>query len=135
MLLWAITILIACCVVATSIWILYSISPFQNATIALSSAQKKLSFFIMIYPTMYIALFIMCGGLIGVPKIKYHFPSAVAFMSGHILMSFMAVIVSKYMSRQEKPYTILLALNIIASIAYTTMLLVFFHMYIQHNTQ
>ena len=136
MMYWLVSFLFAAFLSATAIGLAYRCYPLQPLNVRFNTPHKLLNWFIVIYPPTYFILLLIFGNESTGPNTKDHMPSALIFITGHVILSTMATVLSIHLAKRHKANMIFVVANSLATLLYftaLTILLLLGLMSLKHN--
>lgn len=101
------------------------VSSFKNSSIQLTTAQKLLCYFIVLYVPVQLFVLLTAGSHMPLANPKGHNFIAISFTLSHALMSVMGMVVSNYFQKKNKSALALLVVNASTAIFYFMAAIIF----------
>lgn len=118
-------ILIATVLTAIIYTLVNRVSSFKNATVQLTTVQKLLCYFIVLYVPIQLFVLLTAGSRMPLGNLKGHDFIAISFTLSHALMSVMGMVVSNYFQKKNKAALALLIVNASTAIFYFMAAIIF----------
>lgn len=106
--------------------IMYKLSPFKDGRVQLSTVQRLLCWFIVLYTPVQLMVLLAAGQYMPLLNPSDHRLFAGLFTTSHALLAVMGIVVSKYFHQRNKAAMTLMVLNAATAIFYAMSAIILF---------
>lgn len=106
--------------------IVHSLSPFKDGKMQLSTVQRVLCWFVVLYTPVQLMILLAAGQYMPLLNTKDHTLFAGLFTTSHALLAVMGISMSMFFYRRNKAAMTLMVLNAATAIFYTMSAIIFF---------